>query len=88
MSSNSFMRKKFTLIFFTIQHIFRRTSQNLVSHVVVTTVDKEVAESSFTAYCIQQILVKKMFQPQPFTGLPRVQDIYFLNIFIFGDRVL
>lgn len=59
MSSNSFMRKKFTLIFFTIQHIFRRTSQNLVSHVVVTTVDKEVAESSFTAYCIQQILVKK-----------------------------
>lgn len=31
----------------------------MVSHVVVTTVDKEVAESSFTAYCIQQILVKK-----------------------------
>lgn len=61
MSSNSFMRKKFTFIFFTIQHIFRRTSQNLVSHVVVTTVDKEVAESSFTAYCIQQILVKKCF---------------------------
>lgn len=61
----------------------------MVSHVVVTTVDKEVAESSFTAYCIQQILVKKkMFQPQLFTGLPRVQDIYFLNIFIFGDRVL
>lgn len=39
----------------------------MVSHVVVTTelllrllrLDKEVAESSFTAYCIQQILVKK-----------------------------
>lgn len=47
---------KITWIFFTIQHIFWRTSQNLVSHAVVTTVDKEVAESNFTAYCIQQIL--------------------------------